>query len=241
MNETVPNGTEIRMLLKDLSRKQLIQISSTFLFENMEWKDVLDILKDERAVFQRYARQETVFEPRQYSRSLAYILKGTVEVSMNTGEENSFPMRRIEKGSFFGVAALFNKETDYVTKITAVSDVKIVFLREALVEQCIRSYPEFAMNYVRFLSGRIRFLNGKISLLVSTSSETSLTGYLLNAASRFGEQFRLEVSYSQLAKNLNMGRSSLYRALGDLEEKGIIIRKGRNITLANYQALKKSR
>ena len=95
------------------------------------------------------------------------------------------------------------------------------------------------MNYVRFLSDRIRFLNRKINLLANSSSENSLIGYLLNAAGRFGEEFRLEVSYTELARNLNIGRSSLYRAMDDLEEKNIIKRKGRNITLVNYDALKK--
>ena len=116
--------------------------------------------------------------------------------------------------------------------------IQSVMSSSHLVEECIRNHADFAMNYVRFLGSRIRFLNRKISLLANTSSESSLIGYLLNAASRFGEEFRLEVSYSQLARNLNMGRSSLYRALDDLEERNIIRRSGRNITLVNYEALK---
>ena len=240
IDETVPNGTVMNMLVKELSRKQLNQISTTFMFENMDQNSVLAILKDERTVLRRYGRGEKVFDPQQYNRSLAYILKGKATVTMQKDGQSSFPMRQLENGSFFGIAALFNRSEDYVSEITAATELKIVFFQEELVEECIRGYPEFAMNYVRFQSDRIHFLNRKINLLASTSSQNSLAGYLFNAASRFGEQFRLEVSYSQLAKNLNMGRSSLYRALDDLEERGIISRNGRNITLVNYHALKKS-
>ena len=227
------------MKLTDVTKNQLSTICSTFMFEGMDNDVVLAVLQDDRVVCRSYLKGETVFRPEQYSRSLAYILKGSASISMETGSKDVFPMRKIEEGSFFGVAALFNDETRYVTEISAARDMKIIFFRESLVEECIRNYSDFAMNYVRFLGSRIRFLNRKISLLANTSSESSLIGYLLNAASRFGEEFRLEVSYSQLAKNLNMGRSSLYRALDDLEERNIIRRSGRNITLVNYDALKK--
>lgn len=226
------------MELNSVTRNQLAQICSTFLFENMDKDVILSILQDDRVLCQHYGRGETVFEPEQYSRSLAFILKGSASISMQTGKRDSFPMRKIEEGSFFGVAALFNDETRYVTQIKAAREMTVIFFRESLVEECIRKHEEFAMNYVRFLGSRIRFLNRKISLLANSSSQSSLIGYLLNAASRFGEEFRLEVSYAELAKNLNMGRSSLYRALDELEDKNIIKRSGRNITLLNYDALK---
>ncbi|MBO4218964.1 MAG: Crp/Fnr family transcriptional regulator [Erysipelotrichaceae bacterium] len=228
------------MKLSEVTKNQLKEICGTFLFENIDRKTVESILRDERVVCQQYAKGETVFKPEQYSKSLAYILKGTASISMLTADRDEFPMRRIEEGSFFGVAALFNQETRYVTEIRAAKNLKIIFFKESLVEQSIRENEEFAMNYVRFLGSRIRFLNRKISLLANSSSENSLIGYLTNAASRFGETFRLEVSYTQLARNLNMGRSSLYRALDDLENRGIITRQGRNITLLNQEALKNS-
>ncbi|MBQ6654864.1 MAG: Crp/Fnr family transcriptional regulator [Erysipelotrichaceae bacterium] len=228
------------MKLNEVTKNQLKEICETFLFENMEHKTVQSILQDERVLCRQYGKGETVFKPEQYSRSLAYILKGTATISMLMADRDEFPMRRIEEGSFFGVAALFNEETRYVTEIRAVKNMKIIFFKEEMVEQCIRENAEFAMNYVRFLGSRIRFLNRKISLLANSSSENSLIGYLANAASRFGETFRLDVSYTQLARNLNMGRSSLYRALDDLESRGIISRDGRNIMLLNQEALKNS-
>ena len=228
------------MLIKEISRKHLNQIIMASMFENMDHQKVMAILKDDRTVLRHYKRGETVFDPRQYNRCLAYIMKGKATVTLQKEGQNSLPMRRLDEGSFFGIAALFNSSDEYVSEITAVTDLNIILFDEDLIEECIRDYPNFAMNYVRFQSERIRFLNRKINLLASTSSHNSLTGYLLNAASRFGEKFRLEVSYSELAKYLNMGRSSLYRALDDLQERGVISRNGRNITLINYQALKKS-
>ena len=227
------------MKLTSVSKTQLRELCSTFLLKGMDRKTVLSILEDDRTVCSDYKKGETVFKPLQYSKSLAYILKGAASISMQTGSNESFPMRKIEEGSFFGVAALFNDETKYITEITAAKDMRIVFFRESLVEECIRKHEDFAMNYVRFLVSRIRFLNQKINLLANSSSENSLMGYLLNSAARFGEEFRLEVSYTELAKNLNMGRSSLYRALDDLESKNVIRRNGRNIILVNYDALKK--
>ncbi|MCR5067491.1 MAG: Crp/Fnr family transcriptional regulator [Erysipelotrichaceae bacterium] len=228
------------MKLNEVTKNQLKALCGTFMFENMDRKTVLAILQDERVSCRQYEKGETVFQPEEYCKSLAYLLKGSATISMQTADKNSFPMRRIDEDGFCGVAALFNDEPKYVSEIKAIKKLKVVFFQESLVEECIRKYDEFAMNYIRFLGNRIRFLNRKISLLANSSSQNSLIGYLTNAANRFGETFRLEVSYTELARNLNMGRSSLYRALEDLENRGLIRRQGRNITLIKQKLLKKS-
>ena len=59
------------------------------MFENMDHQKVMAILKDDRTVLRHYKRGETVFDPRQYNRCLAYIMKGKATVTLQKEGQNS--------------------------------------------------------------------------------------------------------------------------------------------------------
>ena len=218
------------MKLDILTRKQLEMIMHSAMFNGMNEGDVCAILQDEHTQCRSFHRSEVIYGLTDYSRALGYVLKGGVAAHNAMG----YLMNRMPEGSYFGVAALFNTEKHYVSEIRAEKESLIILIEEPLVEECISRYPCFAMNYIRFLGSRILFLNNRISLITSSSNTGRLMSYLLNAAGKQGEQLQLQVSYSQLSRSLNMGRSSLYRALDELESEGIIHREGKKIMLLNY-------
>lgn len=218
------------MELDIFTKKQLDMISRSAMFAGLDEQQTAAILQDERCRLETFMKDEVIYDLEAYSRALGYVVKGGVAAHNAMG----YLMNRMPQGSYFGVAALFNAENRYVSEIRAEKESQILLIEESLVEQCITRYPVFAMNYIRFLSSRILFLNRRISLITSSSNTGRLLGYLLNAAERQGEQLQLQVSYSQLSRSLNMGRSSLYRALDELQSQGVITREGKKITLLNY-------
>ncbi len=218
------------MKLDILTRKQLEMIMHSAMFDGLTERDVCLILQDDRTQCLSFSRDEVIYDLNDYSRALGFVLKGGVAAHNAMG----YLMNRMPEGSYFGVAALFNAENRYVSEIRAEKESQIILIGEPLVEECIGRYSRFAMNYIRFLGSRILFLNNRISLMTSSSNTGRLMSYLLNMADRQGEQLQLQVSYSQLSRSLNMGRSSLYRALDELENEGIIRREGKRITLLNY-------
>ena len=85
------------------------------------------------------------------------------------------------------------------------------------------------MSYIAFLSQRIRFLNRKIDSFTAPSAREALLRHLLEIH-RDGAA-EITGGYSQLARTLNIGRASLYRALDALEAEGCIRRDGKCITI----------
>ena len=236
VNVTVPNGTEMLMKLDIMTNTQLEKIRKSELFSSMEEETVKEILSDERTSFRAYRKGETIFQPDVNDRCVGIVLSGMASAT----NEKGYLMRRLPQGSVFGVAGLFTEEKRYVSEIRAVKDTKAVMFAESLIEACITAYPQFARNYIRFLTDRIRFLNNRISLITSSSNTGRLMSYLLNVAQKQGDSLQLEVSYSQLSRGLNMARSSLYRALDELEEEGVILREGRRIVLLDYRKTEQS-
>ena len=85
------------------------------------------------------------------------------------------------------------------------------------------------------MSKKVVYLNRKISTLVAGSAEKKLVAYLLEV--EFDSVCSLNVSMSSLADMLNVGRASLYRAIDDLENRGLIKKNGKMIIISDHEAL----
>ncbi len=170
-----------------------------------------------------YRRGQAVYGAHRFRRAIGLIESGCVIVrSVN----DRVVINRLSAGDMFGVAALFDENADdYVTEIIADSDTRIRFIPQALMTQLLTEWPIVAENYIRFLSGRIRFLNRKLSALTVGDTESRLYHYLLTRQDEQGN-VHLSGTMTELAHALNMGRSSLYRALDTLTQEGLLEKSG---------------
>ena len=86
------------------------------------------------------------------------------------------------------------------------------------------------MNYIAYLSDRIRFLNKKLDAFTTKSTEERLYEFLLSQANSDGN-INLSFGMAELARRLNVGRTSIYRDISSLESKGLLSRDGHNFKI----------
>ena len=192
-----------------------------FLFQGAE-----ELLSDALALgAERFSRGETICDPATAERALGIVLEGWAEAVAPTRERAV--LAAFGPGDTFGAAALFGG-TGYVSRIRAVTGCTVLLLPEALLRQWFARCPRMAVNYIAFLSGRVRFLNGKIAIFTQDSAQHRLYRWLranCDEAGRLPEK----LSMTKLAATLSMGRTSLYRAMEELESAGLIVRNGKRI------------
>ena len=134
----------------------------------------------------------------------------------------------------FGAAAVFGGSDEYISRVTAETDMEILFISEEILTALFEKYPKTAVNYITFLSDKIRFLNNRLSVLSCQSAEDTVLKYLNSAANGSGYAY-LPESMTMLSKMLGLGRASLYRSLDTLEKNGYIIRKNNRIQVINNE------
>lgn len=193
------------------------ELDKLFLFNGVEKKPDFSLLPP--AV--KFLKGEDIYNATGFRRALGVVLEGRAEASA-VGQDSTV-LCVFTPGSVFGAAALFGGK-EYVSHITAVSACRIQFIPEEVLRQWFESDSAIAVNYIAFLTGRVRFLNGKISLFTSDSVEGRLYAWLSANCDDNGNIPR-SVSMTALAGILHIGRTSLYRALGALEEKQLLSRK----------------
>lgn len=166
-------------------------------------------------------------------RALYCVISGTVGV-YSTDEERPVLLRYLKAGDVFGAANLYTSGTR-LSRLTAESKGRAFAFSPAAVDGLLRENKDFLHAYLVFLADRIAFLNKKINYIAAGSAERKLAAWLLTRAEE--EEFDLPVNVSDLAKILDLGRASLYRAFEGLQSRGFIQKEGTHVRILDKKAL----
>ncbi len=178
---------------------------------------------------------ELIYSAESFEKSLGIIVLGKVEVYGETGNRR-VRLNTLSRGDMFGAAALFGKESGYVSTVVSKTASDVLFIGESKVKEIIASDPQVALAYISFLSDKIRFLNRKISAFTAKNADSAVATALLGEKSQ-----SFELNVSRLSKKLGIGRTSVYRSLESLEKLGAIGYSDGTVVILSEDILKSVR
>lgn len=225
MLKTVPNETETKVNGVELTRGQRGLVRESFLFRDVP-EEGLDFCLA-RSEAESAGRGAALYTPARFRRCLGLVLSGRVRVT-----RGDLLVSVLERGDWFGAAALFNDREEYPSTLTALAECQVLFLPQDTVAQLMDRWPRAGANYVRYLSGRICFLSDRLNSLAAGTAEEKVEQFLLRSADADG---RVTLSATAIAQALGLGRASVYRAFDRLEEREVIFRTGKEIRVKRTQ------
>ena len=161
--------------------------------------------------------------------ALGIIKSGSATVKRNNETGNSVNMRTIGSYEVFGAASVFGNWREGSSSIKALENCEVYYINEAVFHDLLLKYPTVSINYISYLSDKIRFLNRRIDAFTAGSTQNKLYEYLVSISNNGSAV--LNISMSELARRLKIGRSSLYRDIQSLEQSGLIKRDGQNFKI----------
>ena len=200
-------------IIKELLKENLF-------FLNGAEEDAVDRFLEDLDAPKQFLKGETVCCPDKGDCGLGVLIRGRLDI---TAGRNSTNIRRMDAPDIFGAASIFGG-TCYVSTMRAAADSEVIFISEAQLTLLMRQSFTVAQNYIAFLSEKVRFLNHRIENFTAGSASEVLEDYLFQCSSVSGE-LAAPKNMSLLAKTLNMGRTSLYRAAEELENAGKLERR----------------
>ena len=217
-----------------LTEKQLSLLGSNPIFQNVPPETLRKLLNKE-ITLRSFQKGEIIYSPDHFEESLGFFLKGSAAAEKSGG---SVVLNTFQPGSCFGVATLFCPSKRYVTTVRAQTDCQLAFLSGDSMTRLFAKEPRISLNYIAFLSSRVHFLNRKIDQFTAVSAEEKLVLWLLEQA-EMANPISLKGSYGKLAESLDLGRSSLYRAMDALEADGILKKEKKLLTILDMDALER--
>lgn len=201
------------------------------LFINCSDEAVNELLGSKKYEIRTYIRGENVFSPDSFEKSIAVILKGSLDVIKHT-EKGLLYMSTLGAGNIFGMSGVFYDGDSFPTTVNAKENSRILFITKEQLTKLFMAYPVMLANYLEILSSKIHFLNKKIESLNSADAKTALKNYLCELSEKNrSSEFILPVSYQKLSSMLSIGRTSVYRAFDELIQEGFIEKNGKVIIM----------
>lgn len=168
-------------------------------------------------------------------KGLGILLSGKAAIYGRNGGKRVL-LNRISDSDVFGAATVFFPEREAVSTVVAMSKCHVLFIERSVLETIIENDFVVASAYIAFLSERIYFLNRKIIGFTAKNADAAFADYLLRAADENGE---LSVNMSRIASTLDIGRTTLYRAVDTLESEGAVVHDGKKIKILDRELLER--
>ncbi len=217
-----------------LTDEQLALMAAHPVFQNVSTETLRRLLNRE-VKLRSFRKGEIIYSPDHFEESIVFFLQGSAVAEKSGG---SVILNTFQPGNCFGVATLFSPSKRYVATVRAQSDCLTAFLSGEAMTRFFAEEPRISLNYIAFLSSRIHFLNRKIDQFTAVSAEEKLVLWLLEQV-ELCNPIPLKISYGKLAELLDLGRSSLYRAMDSLEADGILKKDKKLLTILDRDALER--
>lgn len=209
-------------------------ISSTDIFSAADADLLKKILEDDGVEVIEYKKNDIIYGVNTFTKAVGIILKGSAKV---VKPESGAVISTLKKGDIFGCVSLFLSKDYYVNDIFSVADSKVLFVKKQSCEKLLKADEKFALAFIEYLSNRLYFLNTRLDSFTVSGAESKVISYLLSKLQDEGSS-EINISMSGLAKAVNIGRASVYRAIQSLCDSGFLSKDGKTITVLNAEKLK---
>ncbi len=200
--------------------------------------EIITLLENIKLQKNIYATDELIFTPNEFQNGVGFVLDGECIVERERADGQAVPLNKLTVGSSFGILSVFACEDKFPTTVRAKKQTQILFISRDDVLYLVNSNGKIAMNVINFMSNRITFLNQKISMFSADSVEQKLSVYLVGRSIEVGKNEFL-FNCKGTAEAINVGRASLYRAISDLTDKGLIKLDNKKIYILDREGLER--
>lgn len=208
------------------------------LFKGMCFDEIQRMLSSHMGRILRYSGGTLIAQAGEELRSMQILLQGMVKGEMVDYTGKVIKIEDIVPPRPLAPAFLFGKQNSYPVNISAVEDVEILSIPRDRFLQILQESEQVLVNFINIISSRGQFLSSKIKFLSFTTIKGKLAQYLLDLSDQPGSgELVLSHSQAQLAELFGVARPSIGRAVGEMNQEGIIRTEGKKVVILDRSAL----
>lgn len=222
-----------------MDKKSTDILLSCKLFEGYSAKELGAVLRDcaysvvHMKSGEVYALEGTV------CRNADIVLSGKLKAWMSGTSGKEVVMDVRGPGDFMAPAFLFSHRNTLPVSIHAESEVELFRIPRKEFEDLLRKEDRINHNFLRYISDIAVFLTEKVRLL-SLSRVRDKVEFLLRKEYKRqqNDTLVLKESRQKIAESFGIQKFSLIRCLKEMQEEGLILVKGKEITLVKPEYFK---
>ena len=191
-----------------------------------------------------YEKGQMILLEESMGETFFIITQGAVKVTRLSADGREVILAMLGESDFFGEMSLLDGE-GRSANIVANEYAKVLTLSRSDFLDCLESYPKIAISLLEELAIRLRKSDQQIESLSLSDSEHRIGITLIRLAGELGtiKQGHVTVKnlpYQQdIANMAGTSRETVSRTLKLLEDKKLVRRKNRNLTIYNFDAFRR--
>lgn len=218
---------------KELADKAVGLICACPAFLGADETEIRFVLAGENSIVKEFSKGQAVFPCHGINKAVGFILTGSCHLC----RDNRITAL-LESGSFFGVESIYSSSSPKFT-LSAAENCKVLFLKQAAVDDVLKKSTAALHSFLSHISDRIIPANKKSELSLGRNGEKVLAEYLLSRPKNSKNEVEMPQDLLKIAKQLNLGKDGLFKAIEKLNSSGVIVFNGRAICIADEEKLKK--
>ena len=199
------------------------------LFQGMRKEDFTTILERVKFHFISYKPNDSIIIQRTRCEQLFFLLNGSI-LAHTADKEHNYALSEVFKAPYIiEPYSLFGMDTCFKATYQANEEAKLLSIDKQFIYNELNNYEIFRLNYLNMLSNRCqtasqKLWNGHIGTL-----EEKFASFLLNRCQRADGEKYLQITMEDLSNLINETRINVSRMLNDLQQKGLLQLKRKEI------------
>jgi CRP-like cAMP-binding protein len=212
-------------------------LSDAPLFRGLTTLEIETILSVVPHRIKKYQADSMISQSGEPVNSLMIVISGVVKGEMVDYAGRVIKIEDIPAPGALASAFIFGSKNRFPVNVLATSDTEILAIGKPDFLKLLMNNDKILVNFLDMISNRSQFLSEKIKFLNFKTIKEKLAHYILQKAGKDRSSVKLSLTQNDLADFFGVTRPSVARAIGDLEEDGLIQAKGKNIKILDKKRL----
>ena len=209
-------------------------IIKTRLFDNIDKKEIPDILNNFKSQKKLYEKGNIIIDMGDKVEAIYIILNGKIEISKEYDDTRKNIVNILESGEIFAEAMALS--TNKISQITAISlsksEILKINIKDIFDNNLEKNKNIFIENLLKIISDKNKFLSMKNDILSQKSLRSKIILYLEYMSNmQKSEKINIPYSRDKLAEFISADRSALSRELNRLAKEKMIELNGNKINI----------
>ena len=213
-------------------------LRSVPLFNGLEPDEIARIARGTREY--NAARGDILFHKGDQASGFFLIVYGQIKLAFTSEQGSEKVIDIIGQGQTFGEAVMF-MDKPHMVYAQALNDSQLLHIAKAVILEELEKDPKLGRKMIAGLSMRLHHLVTDVESYSLHSGCQRIIGYLLRDNMESDENslsITLPTHKGVIASRLNLTQEHFSRILHELSENGLIIVKGRKITIPDVEKLR---
>ena len=183
---------------------------------------ILELVDNKTLKVTLYKAGDIIYREGEICNYLGYLLKGKINISTISEEDNEETISVINEGCFFGHFLMFQDNKKYLGDINVSVSSKIVFISKTLLLNILSNDKEFLEAYLSIITNESFLVKQQVKLLSHKKAIDRVVYYLKTNSINSCIEIK---SITYLSKKLNLPRETVSRSISKLIKEGKLIKK----------------